>query len=97
VGHFPRGRHGRYHLLTQGLDDALGGNLPGAPKHDTRVAVAAPQCPLGILELHLLILVLLQIHLLFALPLTGRCAILAWLLLFLTELFRELLELSALS
>jgi hypothetical protein len=60
------------------------------------VAVDGLQRPLGILELHLLILVLLKIHLFFALPLTGRCAILARLLLLLMELFCELLHLSTL-
>jgi hypothetical protein len=65
----------------------MGRDAPGAPIHDVerlvmligagvrvrvRVVVDGIQCPLGILELHLLVLVLLQIHLLFALPLVGR-------------------------
>jgi hypothetical protein len=61
------------------------------------VTVDGLHLPLGILECHLLILVLLGVHLLFALPLAGRCAFLAWLLLLLTELIRELLDLPALT
>jgi hypothetical protein len=96
--------------LAQGLDDALGCDVPGATIHDVEhlarlvdarvgvgVAVDGLQCPLGILELHLLILALLWIHLLFALILVGMCAILMRLLLLLTELFRELLNFPALS
>jgi hypothetical protein len=61
-----------------------------SPKHDVEhlamlvgaglrvgVVIDRIQCPLGILEIHLLILVHLRVHLLFALPLTGRRAILA--------------------
>jgi hypothetical protein len=61
------------------------------------VAVDSPQCPHGILELYLFLLVLLRIHLLFALLLVGRRAVLVrLLLLLLTELFRKLLDLPAL-
>jgi hypothetical protein len=60
-----------------------------------RVAEDGLQHPLGVLELHLL--VLLRIHLLFAIPLAGRCALLARLLLLLTELFHELLDFPSLS
>jgi hypothetical protein len=52
--------------------------------------------PLGILECHFFIL-LFRIHLLLALPLEGRRAFLAWLLLSLVELFCELLDLLALT
>jgi hypothetical protein len=61
------------------------------------VAIDDLQCHLGVLELHLFILVLLQIHLLFALPLVGRCVVLVWqLLLLLAELLCKLLDLLAL-
>jgi hypothetical protein len=60
-----------------------------------RVAIDGLQCPLGILKLHLCIFLLLVVHLLLALPLAGRCTILALLHVF-TELFRELLDLTAL-
>jgi hypothetical protein len=59
-----------------------------------RVAEDGLQHPLGILELHLLIL--LRIHLLFVIPLAGRCALLAQLLLLLAELFHELLDFPSL-
>jgi hypothetical protein len=45
-----------------------------------KVAIDGLQCPLGILELHLYVFLLLQVHLLLALPLAGRRAILALLL-----------------
>jgi hypothetical protein len=61
------------------------------------VAVNGLHLPLGILECHLFVLRPFRIHLLLALPLAGRCAFLAWLLLFLTELFRGLLDLPALT
>jgi hypothetical protein len=48
------------------------------------------------LELDLYVFLLLRVHFLFALPLAGRRAILAWLLHLLAELFRELLDLPAL-
>jgi hypothetical protein len=47
------------------------------------VTIDGLHLPLGILEHHLLILVLLDVHLLFALPLAGRHAFLARLLLLL--------------
>jgi hypothetical protein len=61
------------------------------------VAINGLQCPLGILKLHLYVFLLLRVHLLLALPLAGRCAILALLLHLFTELFRELLDLPALQ
>jgi hypothetical protein len=62
------------------------------------VAVDGLQCPLGILELHLYILLLLRIYLFLALPLTGRSAVPTWLLLhLLMEFFRELLDLPTLQ
>jgi hypothetical protein len=61
------------------------------------VAIDGPHLPLGILEHHFFALLLLWIHLLFALPLTGRRAFLEWLLLLLAKLLCELLDLLALS
>jgi hypothetical protein len=61
-----------------------------------RVAIDGIQCPLGILKLHLYVFLLLGVHLLLALPLAGRHAILALLLHLLAELFHELLDLPAL-
>jgi hypothetical protein len=61
------------------------------------VVVDGLQRSLGILELHLFVLVLLKIHLLFTLPLAGRRAILAQLLLLIMELFCKLLDFPALS
>jgi hypothetical protein len=60
------------------------------------VAIDGLQCPLGILELHLCVFLLLGVHLLLALPLVGGRAILAPLLHLFTELFRNLLDLPAL-
>jgi hypothetical protein len=60
------------------------------------VAIDGLQCPLGILKLHLCVFLLLGVHLLLALPLAGRRAILALLLYLFTELFCELLDLPAL-
>jgi hypothetical protein len=60
------------------------------------VAIDGLQCPLGILKLHLCVFLLLGVHLLLALPLAGRRAILALLLHLFTELFCELLDLPAL-
>jgi hypothetical protein len=61
-----------------------------------RVAIGGLQCPLGILELHLYVFLLMRVHLLLALLLARRRAILALLLHLFTELFRELLDLPAL-
>jgi hypothetical protein len=62
-----------------------------------RVVVDGLQRPLGILELHLYVLLLLRIHLLFAFLLTGRRTILERLLLhLLMELFCEFLDLPVL-
>jgi hypothetical protein len=66
---------------------------------DTRVGVAVDvlQCPLGILELHLLLLLSLGADLLFALLLTGRHAFMAQLLFHLFTVFLcELLDFPAL-
>jgi hypothetical protein len=60
------------------------------------VAIDGLQCPLGILELHLCVFLLLRVHLLLALPLVGRRTILALLLHLFTELFHKLLDLPAL-
>jgi hypothetical protein len=60
------------------------------------VAIDGLQCPLGILKLHLCAFLLLGVHLLLALPLARMRAILASLLHLFVELFRELLDLSAL-
>jgi hypothetical protein len=94
----------------QGLDDAPGRDIPRTSEHDVerltsfvvaglrvRVAIYDLQCPPVILELHLYVLLLLQIDSLFALPLVGRPAILERLLHLLVELFCELLDLPALQ
>jgi hypothetical protein len=60
------------------------------------VAIDGLQCPLGILKLHLCVFLLLGVHLLLALPLTGRRAIVTLLLHLFAELFCKLLDLSAL-
>jgi hypothetical protein len=60
------------------------------------VAIDELQCPPGILELHLYVFLLLWVHFLFAFPLAGRHTILALVLHLFTELFHELLDLSAL-
>jgi hypothetical protein len=99
-----------YQLSAQGLDDALGHNVLGAPEHNVecfamlvvarlgvRVAIQGLQCPLGVLELHLLVFLLLGVHLLFALSLAGRRAFLVRLLLLFMELFCELIDLSTLT
>jgi hypothetical protein len=62
-----------------------------------RVAIDGLHLPLGILECHLFVLLLLRFHLLFALSLTGRRAFLARLLLLFTELFYGLLDLPVLT
>jgi hypothetical protein len=58
-------------------------------------AIDGLQCPPGILELHIYAFLLLWVRFLFALPLAGRCAILALLLHLIAELFCELLDLPA--
>jgi hypothetical protein len=94
------------------LDDAPRHDVPEAAVHDVellvslvvtvfgvRVGVAVDDldCPLGILELHIMLLIALMGHLLLAFPLVGRCAIAArLLLLLLMKLLRELLDLPAL-
>jgi hypothetical protein len=61
------------------------------------VAVDDLDHPLGILELHVLLLVTLTGNLLLAFPLARRCAAAAWLLLLLLmELLHELLDLLTL-
>jgi hypothetical protein len=110
VGH--RSLHGCSccHRPAQRLDDAPRCDVLGATVHDVEllavliitgvrveVAIDGPKCPLGILELHLLLLVALKGNLLPAFPLPVRHAIVAWLLLLLlAELLRELLDLPAL-
>jgi hypothetical protein len=62
------------------------------------MTVAGLQVPFGFLEPQSVILVLLGVHLKFALPLVGRCVIFRLLLLqLLAVLFRKLLDFSALS
>jgi hypothetical protein len=98
----------RRDLSEQSLDDTPRRDGPGTSEHDmehlvalvvaglrVRVAIDGLQCPL-ILKLHLCVFLLLGVHLLLALPLAGRCAILALLLHLFTELFCELLDLPAL-
>jgi hypothetical protein len=105
-----RRRSCRYNLSVQSLDDTPGCDGLGTSKHDVerlaalivaelrvRVAIDDLQCPLGILELHLCGFLLLGVHLLLALQLAGRRAILALLLHPFMELFCELLDLLALQ
>jgi hypothetical protein len=106
----PGSKSGCRYLSTQGLDDAPGRNVPRAPKYDVecftmlvvarlrvRVDIHGVQLPLGILELHLLIFLLLRVHFLLALSLAGRCTFLVRLLLLFVELFHELVDLSTLT
>jgi hypothetical protein len=61
------------------------------------VVIDALENPLGILQLHLILLVALGGNLLLVLPLSGRCAIMARLLLLLiAELLHKLLDLPVL-
>jgi hypothetical protein len=61
------------------------------------VVIDALENPLGILQLHLILLVALGGNLLLVLPLSGRCAIVARLLLLLiAELLHKLLDLPVL-
>jgi hypothetical protein len=110
VGHHSRHGLSCCHCSVQHLDDVPGRHVPGAAIHDVellvalilarvgvRVAIDTIECPLGVLELHLLLLVALGGNLLLAFPLLGRCAIVVWLLLLLlTELLYELLDVLAL-
>jgi hypothetical protein len=98
------------HHPVQCLDDAPGCDIPGVTVHDVQLLVALVVAgfrvrvvvdyldrPLGVMELHLLLIVTLVSHLLLAFPLTGRHAVTMWLhLLLLAELLHELLNLSAL-
>jgi hypothetical protein len=107
VGCRTRGRWSRRHHSAQGLDDVSGRNVLGNPIHDMEhlamligagvgagVVIEGFQCPLGILVIHLVILVMLWIHLLFALPLMRRHIVLVWLLLLLLmDLLHKLLDL----
>jgi hypothetical protein len=110
VRHHPGSSYGGCHLSGQGPDIALGGNVLGAPEHDVEcfvtlivtglrvgVAIEGLHLPLRLLECHLLILLLLWIHLLFVYLLGRRRAFMAPLLLLFVELFRELLDLLALT
>jgi hypothetical protein len=103
-------RSGRLYLPTQGLDDASGRNVPGAPEHDMEclaalivpglrvgVAVDGLHLPLIVLECHFFVLLFFRINFLFALPLARRRTFLMRLLLFLAELFYKLLDLSTLT
>jgi hypothetical protein len=95
---------------VQRLDDIPRRDVPGATIHDVEllvvlvvtglgveVAIDDLDRPLCILELHLLLLLALVGNLLLTFPLAGRRAIVArLLLLLLTELLRELLDLLAL-
>jgi hypothetical protein len=98
------------HHSAQRLFDAPGHDVPGAAIDDVglpamlivtrlgvRVAIDNLDCPLGVLELHLLLVLALAGNVLLAYPLAGRHAIMAGLLLLLlTELLHELLDLPAL-
>jgi hypothetical protein len=87
----------------------MGGDVPRTPKHDVehlamlivtilgvRMAIYDLQVPFGLLEPQSIVLVLLRVHLLFALPLAGRCAIITLLLHVLTVLLHEFLDFPAL-
>jgi hypothetical protein len=100
------------HHLAQRLDDVPRRDVPGAVVHDVElfavlivarfgvgvgVVVDDLDCPLGVLEVHLLLLIAPQGNLLLAFPQTGRRAIAAWLLLLLLrELLCKLLDLPSL-
>jgi hypothetical protein len=110
VGHCSRRGCSSYHRPTQCLDDAPGHDVLGATARDVellvvlivvglrvRVAIDDLDHPFGILELHLLLLITLVGNKLLAFPLKGRCAIMIrLLLLLLTELLRELLNVPVL-
>jgi hypothetical protein len=110
VGHRSRCWFSGCHHPVQHLDDAPRCDVPRAIVHDVellaalivtgfRVGVAVEDLdhPLGVLELHLLLLVALVGNLLLAFPLAGRHAVVArLLLLLLAELLHELLDLPAL-
>jgi hypothetical protein len=96
------------HHPVQRLDDAPGRDVPRAIVHDVEllavlidagvgVVVDSLQCPLGVLEVHLLLLVALGSNLLLALSQLRRSAVMVRLLdLPLIELLYECLDLSAL-
>jgi hypothetical protein len=89
---------------------ALGCDVPGASIHDVellttlvgagvgvRVVIDGLECPLGVLELHVLLFVTLRGNMLLAFLLPGRRAVMAWLLLLLLmKLLRKLPDLTAL-
>jgi hypothetical protein len=94
---------------AQRLDDAPGRDVLGTTIDDVellaalivaglgvRVAVDDLDRPLGVLELHLLLVVALMGNMLLAFPLVGRRAVVVLLLLLLMELLYKLLDLSAL-
>jgi hypothetical protein len=87
----------------------VGGDVPRTPEHDVehltmlvvtglrvRMAIYGLQVPFGLPEPQSVILVLLRVHLLFALPLAGRCAIITLLLQLLMVLLHEFLHFPAL-
>jgi hypothetical protein len=94
---------------VQRLDDASGRDVPGVAIDDVellaplvvvglkvRVAIDDLDHPLGILELHLLLVIALVGNVMFAFPLAVRCAVTAGLLLLLlSELLQKLLDLPA--
>jgi hypothetical protein len=101
-----------FSALAQRVDDAPGRNVPRATIHDVKllvaligagvgvgVAIDGLQCPFGVMECHVLILLLVVLldNLLLALLAPRGCAVVAWLLLLLLiELLRKLLDFSAL-
>jgi hypothetical protein len=60
------------------------------------MAIYSPEVPFDLLEPQSVLLVLLGVFLPFALPLAGRCTVVALLLQLLTVLFREFLDFPAL-
>jgi hypothetical protein len=100
VGHRSRRGCSSCHRSVQRLDDALERDVPGAIVDDVEllamliVVIDDLDHPLGILELHLLLVVALTGNVLLAFLLVGRWAVMARLLLI--ELLHELLDLPAL-
>jgi hypothetical protein len=107
VGHRSRRGCSGCHHSVQRLDDALERDAPGAIVDDVellamlivtglgvRVVIDDLDHPLGILELHLLLVVALMGNVLLAFLLVGRWAVMVRLLLI--ELLHELLDLPAL-
>jgi hypothetical protein len=105
VWHRLWGKCGRCHLSAQILDDATGDDVPRTSEHDVehlvvliaarlgvRMAIYGLEVPFGLLEPQSILLVLLEVFLLFVLPLTGRRTVVALLLQLLMVLFCKFLD-----